>query len=115
MLSFQVRNGNPVLHGHDTTRKNDSFTTLDEAVDDFIGTYNVNYGQEAAAIYAFSMGGVFAAKIVESGRIRIGKMSLESSPLLPFGPFVGKILCKQYLRLTHLVQLSYSTFLRTIV
>ncbi len=93
----------PVLPGHDPENP-EEFISLDKTTEEILDYYIPKFGNEVFAIYGMSMGGVFAAKLLESEKLRIDKIIMESSPLLPWENFVIKFMTKYYLNITHKAQ-----------
>ena len=93
----------PVIPGHSVTEKKD-FISFAASAAEFEEYYRKNYGETIDAVYAASMGGVFATTIWQRENIKIKKLIMESSPLLPFGKFVCLIMTKIYLSMTHNTQ-----------
>lgn len=85
----------PVLPGHG--KDSEEFVSFENAVKEFEEYYIENFGKDVFAVYAISMGGVFATTLFSSGRLNIQKFIVESSPLLPFGKFIAFLAKKQYL------------------
>ncbi len=93
----------PVLPGHDPANP-DEFTSFDSVVNEFCHYYIPKFGDEIFCVYGMSMGGVLAAKLWESGKFKIKKLVMESSPLLSWRNFVIKFMIKNYLDITHKAQ-----------
>ena len=93
----------PVLTGHSVTEKKD-FVSFAESAEEFERYYKNNYGDTIDVVYAASMGGIFASVLWQRENLRINKLIMESSPLLPFGSTVCKIMTKVYLSMTHSTQ-----------
>lgn len=80
----------PIMPGHypNHTKEFTSFSKLEK---EFANYYIANYGREVYAIYAMSMGGVLAATLWQSNRLKIEKIIFDSSPLIPANYFIKKI------------------------
>lgn len=88
----------PVLPGHNG-KDNDEFESFDKCTEEFEEYYIKNFGKDVYAIYAISMGGVFATKLFTRGNLNIQKFILESTPLLPFGKVMAYFAKKNYLKI----------------
>lgn len=93
----------PILTGHNLN-DNEDFVSFSKCLKEFIEYYIPKYGNKIFAIYAMSMGGVFASFIFKNSNIKIEKMILESSPILGYGKFITIFLTKEYLSITHKAQ-----------
>jgi pimeloyl-ACP methyl ester carboxylesterase len=93
----------PILHGHYPNHTRD-FVSFSEMAKAFESWYITRYGEDVFAVYAMSMGGVLAATLWENGRLKIEKLILDGSPLVPVNRFVGKMMLNFYLNITHKTQ-----------
>ena len=89
----------PILPGHDVQEKSEfiSFHAAAKEIEDFCISKSIDH---IYAVYGMSMGGVMASYLWKNKRLTFEKIILESSPLLPFGNIVTKMLTKQYLSIT---------------
>lgn len=90
----------PILPGHDPKNK-EEFESFNKCLSEFEEYYIKKYGNEAYAVIAFSMGGVFASYIWQSKKIKIKKIIMESSPLLKWNNIMIKMMTSQYIKLTN--------------
>ncbi len=89
----------PILPGHDPDQK-EEFTSFEEcaaAVEERI----LQYGEEVHAIFAASMGGVFAATLWQRGVLQIDKLILDGAPLVGLNGWMKRFMTKFYLDVTH--------------
>ena len=93
----------PVLPGHYPNHAKD-FISFSETAKDFENWHIARYGKDVFAVYAMSMGGVLAATLWENGRLKIEKLILDGSPLVPVNRFVEKMMLNFYLNITHKTQ-----------
>lgn len=93
----------PVLPGHYPNHTKD-FVSFSETAKAFESWYITRYGEDVFAVYAMSMGGVFAATLWQRGRLKIEKLILDGSPLVPVNRFVEKMMLNFYLNITHKTQ-----------
>lgn len=93
----------PILQGHNPKQKED-FISFEQSAIDIEDYYSSHYGQNVFAVYGMSMGGVLASKLWENRNLNIGKVILESSPLISYNRMVASMMLKQYLTLTHKTQ-----------
>lgn len=94
----------PILAGHNPEETED-FISFDKCAKELEDFYINRFGEHVYAIYGMSMGGVLASFIWKNKNIKIEKLILESSPLLPFGNLMTKIIIKKYLTITHKAQI----------
>lgn len=89
----------PVLPGHDVKEKLEfiSFDALTKEIENYCCQKSITH---IHAVYGMSMGGILAALLWQNQKITFDKVIMESSPLLPQGKYMAKILTKQYLSIT---------------
>ena len=89
----------PVLPGHDVKEPSEftSFEDIARELEDFCLSQT---GDHVAVVYGLSMGGLVAARLWQNGRLTIGRLIMESSPILPFPGFAVKQMTRTYLKLT---------------
>ncbi len=88
----------PVLpcHGGD---KEDKFTSFEDIASE-IEDYCLNaFGNDIFAVYAMSMGGAVASLLLKNGVLKICKLVMESSPVLPYGRTAALFMTNFYINI----------------
>ena len=88
----------PILPGH--YKGSENFINFEIAVSDFEKEYIKKFGKDIYAVYAISMGGIFATKLFSRRNLNIQKFILESVPLLRFGKIIAFFAKKQYITIS---------------
>jgi pimeloyl-ACP methyl ester carboxylesterase len=88
-----------ILPGHYPNHA-ENFISFSETAKEFEDYFLSKYGRDVFAIYAMSMGGVLAATLWQSGRLKIKKIIFDGSPLVSLNPFAEKIMLGFYLNVT---------------
>ena len=98
----------PILEGH--YKDSEDFINFENTVSNFEKEYIKNFGNEIYAVYAISMGGVFATKLFSRGNIKIQKLILESVPLLKYGKIIAFFAKKQYIKISRKIRKRKSKY-----
>lgn len=93
----------PIIHGHDPESK-EIFIGFADTTSELEECCISNYGENIHAVYGMSMGGVLAAAIWQNKRLKINKLIMDGSPLLPSNALIRKYMQSFYLTVTHKAQ-----------
>jgi len=93
----------PILPGHYPNHAED-FVSFSKTAREFEDYYVSKYGREVFAIYAMSMGGVLAVTLWKNDQLKIEKIILDGSPLVPVNRFLAKMMTSFYQNVTHKTQ-----------
>lgn len=90
----------PIMPGHNPKQKEDfiSFSETAKEIEDYCLSH---YGEEVYAVYGMSMGGVLAATLWQSKRLKIEKVIFDGSPLVSVNSIMRKMMLCFYLKITH--------------
>ncbi len=90
----------PIMPGHYPNHAED-FISFSETAEEFESYSISKYGRDVFAVYAMSMGGVFAATLWQNGRLKIENLIFDGSPLTALNRFAEKMMLHFYLNVTH--------------